>query len=323
MRISTFLLAGLLLTGLSTTAASAQTFTDPGAYNNAIVAEQLIMQKKCLRYISKSAHSENERKIEARRQDVVAQNKASLAKISHMPGFQGNTEFRDRAKAAFQQMLNVYSSDYQKVNTLAASRQKSLEAMQHYFDALEAAEQKLEVAGDSVQAAQQRFAAHYKMTMSENREARKMSEVIRQVSEVNTYQHRIFLAYFRLERANAKLIDGLNAQDAKLFEAARVQLETETDKALTELNAVPAFRGKDLQYRDAARDFAKFYLIWTGNQFKQMTELMEQKDHLTKHDADTFNGFIAAYNAQNHKLLEAYNRAGNNFQSTYIPVFND
>ncbi|TGE24288.1 hypothetical protein E5K00_03475 [Hymenobacter aquaticus] len=322
MRISTLFLAGALLTGSATTA-RAQAYTDPGSYNNAIVAEQLIMQKKCLRYISKSAHSENERKIEARRQDVVAQNKASLAKISHLPGFQGNTEFRDRAKAAFQQMLSVYSADYQKVNSLAVGRSKSLEAMQRYFDALEAAEQKLKVAGDSVEVAQQRFAARFKMTVTEDRETRKMNEVIRQVSEVNAYQHRIFLAYFRLERANAQLTDGLNAQDAKAFEAARLALETETDKTLAELDAIPAFRGKDTQYRDAVRDYAKFYVIWSGNQFKKMTELLEQKDHLTKVDADAFNGYIAAYNKQNHKLLEAYNNAGNTFQATYIPVFND
>ncbi|UOQ71037.1 LIC11966 family surface protein [Hymenobacter cellulosilyticus] len=323
MRISTLLLAGAFLTGISTTTVRAQAYTDPGAYNNAIVAEQLIMQKKCLRYISKSAHSENERKIEARRQDVVAQNKLSLAKISHMPGFQGNTEFRDRAKAALQQTLNVYSIDYQKVNTLAASRTKSLDAMQRYFDALEAAENKLEVAGDSVQAAQQRFATRFKMTMSEDRETRKMNDVIRQVSEVNSYQHKVFLAYFRLERANAKLTDGLNAQDAKAFEAARQQMEVETEKALAELDAVPAFRGKDTQYRDAARDYAKFYIIWTGNQFKKMTELLEQKDRLTKTDADAFNGYITAFNKQNHKLVEAYNNAGNTFQAAYIPVFND
>lgn len=322
MRISTLLVAGFLLAGL-TTNSLAQAYPDPGTYNNAIVAEQLIMQKKCLRYISKSAHSENERKIEARRQDVVAQNKLSLAKISHMPGFQGNTEFRDRAKAALQQMLSVYSIDYQKVNKLAVGRQQSLEAMQSYFDALEAAENKLEVAGDSVEAAQQRFAARFKMTVREDRETRKMNDVIRQVSEVNTYQHKIFLAYFRLEKANAKLTAGLNAQDAKAFEAARVQLEAETDKCLAELDAVPAFRGKDTQYRDAARDYAKFYVIWSANQFRKMTELLEQKDHLTKVDADAFNGYIAIYNKQNSKLLEAYNRAGNTFQATYIPVFND
>jgi hypothetical protein len=38
MRISTLLLTAGLLPGLAT-AASAQTFTDPGAYNNFIVAE--------------------------------------------------------------------------------------------------------------------------------------------------------------------------------------------------------------------------------------------------------------------------------------------
>ncbi|WBO86154.1 LIC11966 family surface protein [Hymenobacter yonginensis] len=321
MRIST-LAAAILLAAVSTTALG-QAFTDPGAYNNAIVAEQLIMQKKNLRYISKAAHSENERKIEARRQDVVAQNKASLAKISHMPGYEGNTEFRDRAKAAFQQMLDVYAADYKQVNSLAASRTQSLEAMQRYFDAVEAAEQKLEVAGDSMEAAQKRFAARYKMTMSEDAEARKMSAVIRQVSEVNTYQHKVFLAFFRVEKANAKLTDGLNAQNAADFEAARVLLAAETDKALAELNAVPAFRGKDTQYRDATRDYAKFYLIWSANQFKKMTELIENKDKLTKVDVDTFNGYIKAYNAQNSKLMDAYNRAANNFQAAYIPVFND
>ncbi|MCB2410571.1 hypothetical protein [Hymenobacter lucidus] len=82
---------------------------------------------------------------------------------------------------------------------------------------------------------------------------------------------------------------------------------------------MPVFRGKDTQYRD----YATLYVIWSANQFKKMAELIEQKDHLTKVDADAFNGYIAAYNKQNSKLLEAYNRAGNTFQATYIPVFND
>jgi len=33
--------------------------------------------------------------------------------------------------------------------------------------------------------------------------------------------------------------------------------------------------------------------------------------------------FVSAYTTHNQKLTTAYNQAGSNFQSVYIPVFND
>ncbi|TGD80240.1 LIC11966 family surface protein [Hymenobacter wooponensis] len=322
MRISTFLLAAGLLTGLATSV-SAQTFTDPGAYNNFIVSEQRAMLKKNLRYISKSAHSDNEKKIDAKRQDLIKQTELSLNKVAKMPAFQDDKGFKEQTTEALYQLLKVYSEDYKAVDMLAATRTATVANMEQYFKLQEIAEAKLQVVNDSVDAAQKRFAQRHKMTISEDPEGKRLANYMRQVSEVNSYQHKVYLAQFRIEKANARLTDALNAQDAAAFEVARQQLVQDAQTAATELTSITPFRGKDAQYRDAARNLVKFYGAFATNQAAQMKELMERKDRLTKAEADKFNGFINTYNSQNQKLSTAYNQAGNNFQSTYIPVFND
>ena len=314
--------AGMCLLAALVRPAAAQT-PDPGAYNNAIVAEQVDLIKKNLRYISKAAHSENDRKIENRRLEVVEQNKVALAKLKHMAPFKGNDEFRVAAIKAFQTTLEVYSADFKKVNALASSRAESFENMQRYFDAQEAANKKLAVVDDSVDAAQQRFARAHGFTFSATRESAKLSAYAKAVNEVNHYQHEVFLPFFRLQKSTARLTDAMNAQDAAAFETARVAVAAEAEKTVAELAALPGFRGKDVAYRNAARDFANMYVVLCANQFMQVAELMKNKDHLTKTDAQTINTHINTYNQQQQKYNDAYNRTASAFMDTYVPVMND
>ena len=316
------LATAVLAAGLSLHA-SAQVFTDPGAYNNAIVAEQRAMLKKNLRYISKSAHSDNEKKIDAKRLDLIKQTEASLNKVAKMPAFEDDKGFKEQTTEALYQMLKVYSEDYKAVDMMAATRTATIENMEQYFRLQEIAEAKLQVVNDSVDAAQRRFAQRHKMTISEDPEGKRLANYMRQVSEVNSYQHQVYLAQFRVEKANARLTDALNSQNAETFEQARLQLIEDTNKAVASLTAITPFRGKDAHYRDAARNLVKFYAAFAANQAAQMKVLMERKDSFTKADADKFNGFINLYNSQNQKLSAAYNQAGSTFQATYIPVFND
>jgi uncharacterized protein YfkK (UPF0435 family) len=321
MRLSTLgLVATLTLAGLS---ASAQTFTNPGEYNNFIVAEQRAMLKKNLRYISKSAHSDNEKKIDSKRMDLVKQTEQSLNKLAKMPAFKDDKGFKEQTTEAFYQLLKVYSEDYKAVDMLAATRTATVENMEQYFRLQEVAEHKLQVINDSVDAAQLRFARRHGMTIGEDPEGKRLARYMQQVSEVNAYQHKVFLAHFRIEKANAKLSDALQGQDAASFEAARQQLLTDAKAALTELAAVPAFRGKDAQYRDAAKALVTFYAGMCEKQFVQLHDLMQRKDQLSKADVTAFNSCINQLNAGGQKYTEAYNRAGSTFMAAYVPVFND
>ncbi|GAA4386066.1 LIC11966 family surface protein [Hymenobacter koreensis] len=321
MQLST-LFTGLLLAGLATTA-SAQTFTDPGAYNNFIVAEQRAMLKKNLRYISKAAHSDNEKKIDAKRLDLVKQTELSLSKLGKMPAFQDDKGFKDQSIEAFLQLLKVYSEDYKAVDMLAATRTATIENMEQYFRLQEIAERKLQVVNDSVDAAQQRFAKRHGMTTTQDPEGKRLAQYMAQVSEVNSYQHRVFLAEFRIEKASAKLTDAMNAQDAAAFETARLQLLEDSKTALSALATVPAFRGKDAQYREAAKNLVNHYAGMCQNQFVKMQELMQRKDALSKADVTAFNGYINYFNQNNQKYIDAYNRASHQFMAAYVPVFND
>lgn len=324
MRLFTQVASVGLLAALAARPAAAQTpAADPGAYNNAIVAEQVDLIKKNLRYISKAAHSENDRKIENRRLEVVEQNKVALAKLQHMVPFKGNDEFRLAAIKAFKTTLEVYSADFKKVNALASTRSESFENMQRFFDAQEAANKKLAVVDDSVDAAQQRFAKAHGFTFSATRESARLTAYAKAVNEVNHYQHEVFLPFFRLQKVTARLTDALNAQDAAAFEAARATVAAEAEKTGAELAALPGFRGKDVAYRNAARDYANMYVVLCANQFVQVAELMKNKDHLTKIDAQTINTHINTFNQQQQKYNEAYNRNAAAFMDTYVPVMND
>ncbi|GAA4358175.1 hypothetical protein GCM10023185_23540 [Hymenobacter saemangeumensis] len=299
------------------------TFTNPTDYNNYIVNEQRLLLKKNLRYISKSAHSENERKIESRRLDVVKQNELSLARLAKLKPFEGDDDFKDKATEALYQQLKVYSEDYKNVDFLAATRTRSYENMEQYYQAMEMAEAKLQAVGDSVDAAQKRFAKRHKLTISKDREMDELDKYIAAVSAVNAYQHKVYLAQFRIEKANARVSDAMSAQDVAAFAEARKQLAEDAKTAQAALSAIPAFRGKDTQYRDATRSLVNFYAGLAANQFLKLEGLLDHKDSLSKEEVKEFNGYINYYNANSQKFSQAYNQAANNFQSTYIPVFND
>lgn len=323
MRLFTPAASICLLAALARPATAQTPDADAGSYNNAIVAEQVDLLKKNLRYISKAAHSENERKIENRRLEVVEQNKVALANLQHMKPFKGNNEFRQAAINAFKTALEVYSADFKQVNALANTRTESFEAMQRYYDAQEAAEKKLAVVDDSVDRAQQRFARQFGLTFSNSRESKKLADYTAAVREVSHYQHQVYLPFFRVNKASARLTDALNAQDAAAFEAARTLVAAEAEKSAAELGAVPAFRGKEVAFRNAARDYANMYVVLCAKQFVQMEELMKNKDHLTKTDVQTINNLINTFNVQSHKFNEAYNRTSSAFMDTYVPVMND
>lgn len=264
----------------------------------AIVAEQVDLIKKNLRYISKAAHRENDRKIENRRLEVVEQNKVALVKLRHLAPFKGNDEFRLAAIKAFQTTLEVYSADYKKVNALASTRYESFENMQRFFDAQENGNKKLAVVDDSVDAAQQRFAKAYGLTFSATRESARLSAHVKAVNEVNHYQYEVFLPFFRLQISTARLTDALNAQFAAAFEAARVAVAAEAEKTVVGLVALPGFRGKDVACRNAARYFANMYVVLCAIQFMQVAELMKNKDYLTKTDAQSINVHFSTLNQQ-------------------------
>lgn len=322
MRFSTLSLAAALLTGL-TSAASAQTFSSPGEYNNYIVAEQRAMLKKNLRYISKAAHSDNEKKIDSKRMDLVRQTELSLNKLAKMPAYKDDKGFKEQTTEAFYQLLKVYSEDYKAVDMLAGTRTATVENMEQYFRLQEVAEQKLQVINDSVDSAQQRFARRHGLSIEEDPEGKRLARYMQHVAEVNAYQHKVYLAQFRTEKANAKLHDALQAQDAAAFEAARLQLLADARTALTDLAAVPAFRGKDGQYRDAAKALVGFYAGMCEKQFVQLQALMQRKDQLTKADVTAINGYLNQLNTGGQKYSDAYNRAGSSFMAAYVPVFND
>lgn len=326
MRLAT-LFTGLLL-GSAMLSATAQqltvpVFTNPGDYNNFIVNEQRELLKKNLRYISKAAHSENEKKIESRRLEVVKQNELSLARLAKLKPYEGDKDFKENATEALYQQLKVYSEDYKRVDFLAATRTQSVENMEAYFRAQEAAETKLQGVGDSVDAAQKRFAKRHGMTLSTDRETQELDRYIAQVSEVNAYQHRIIVPQFRMEKAIARVMDALNGQDPAALESARTQLLEDVKTAQAELAAVPAFRGKDGKYRDAASSMATYYTGLGTNQLVKIKGFMERRNSLTKADVTEVNGHIAYLNANNSRVSQAYNQAANNFSATYIPVFND
>lgn len=298
-------------------------FTNPTEYNNFIVGEQRLLLRKNLRYISKAAHSENEKKIESRRLDVVKQNELSLAKLAKLKAYEGDKDFKENATEALYQQLKVYSVDYKQVDFLAATRTASVANMEAYFKAMEVAESKLNAVGDSVSAAQARFAKRHGMTITKDKEVDDLDRYIAQVSEVNAYQHRIIVPQFRMEKAAARFMDALNAQDPAGLETARLHLLEEAKTAEAELAAVPAFRGKDARYRDATANLVKHYAGIGANQAVKIKGFMERKNSLTKADAAEVNGHIAFLNNNGQRVIQAYNQAANNFSATYIPVFND
>ncbi|MEM6726561.1 MAG: hypothetical protein AAF598_21160 [Bacteroidota bacterium] len=298
-------------------AANGQTFTDPGAYNNAIVDEQTRITARNLDYITTSVHSKNFQLIENKRVEVIKQLQTALSYTQSLPDYEGNTKLRDKAIEVLEIYLETFKIDFNEALILKQGSEASYQAMEDYFNAQEKAEKKLDAANDTFLQAQQDFAKAFNMQIveAEGNADNKLAVI----GELNEYTRKIYLEQFRVSKINAAYVEALNTDDLERMKSKGKELQSATKASLEILETLKPFKG-DAGYLNAALKLVNFYDELAQEDYPTVNEILSRKDNLTKEDVDTINKVIGKLNNGSGALIDKLNAENEALLKKHIPA---
>ena len=157
---------------------------------------ELELSKKYLDYMSQVAHGNRARKMEKRRQEVIAEIRQSLNEANRLRPYKGDASLRNAYKGYWDILLKVFNEDYHKIVNMEEIAEQSYDHMEAYLMAQEKAGEVLGDAHDQIEPVYKAFAAKNNIRLVSNGES-KLDRKMRQVSAVNAYYHQVFLIFFK------------------------------------------------------------------------------------------------------------------------------
>lgn len=324
----------------------AQAPSNPVEYMRFLTDREHELSKKYLSYMSEVAHGNRARKMEKRRQELIAEIRQSLADAKKLRPYNGNTTLRDAFVNYWDILLKVFNEDYHKIVNMEEIAEQSYDNMEAYLLAQEKAGEVLDQASAGIEPAYKDFAANNKVRLIEGGDT-KMQQKLRQVGLVNAYYHRVFLIFFKSYKQEAYLWDAFEKKEINAIEQNRSSLLKICNEELAKLDTMKAFRG-DGSLLAACRKVVEFHrneaekdiplvadYILKNDEFTRIKKAYDAKPAAkrTQADVDVYNKAVAelnsavavsnkavtSANAMRQKLLDNWENARRRFMETHVP----
>lgn len=317
---------------------------DANAYMNSVSVEYVEIQKDAWSYIKKASHSKNARKIESKRIELIKTINAAKNKISKMPVYQNDASFRDAVVKFLSLYSNVLSEDFSKIVDMEEIAEQSYDDMEAYMMAKEQANDKLSEAGKELDEVQNKFAEAHDVKLVEGEQS-KRSKKLETASKVYKYYNKAYLIFFKSYKQEAYLLESTNKRDVNGVEQNRTVLGSDAQQGLTDLAKLGSYNG-DASIVLTLRELLNFYkhegnidakatsdFFLKKEKFEKIQKSMESKKKPTQDEINTYNKALEEYNAsvnkfnatnetlnkKRDKLLNAYNKAVENFLNKQVP----
>lgn len=284
---------------------------------------ELELSKKYLDYMSQVAHGNRARKMEKRRQEVIAEIRQSLNEANRLRPYKGDASLRNAYKGYWDILLKVFNEDYHKIVNMEEIAEQSYDHMEAYLMAQEKAGEVLGDAHDQIEPVYKAFAAKNNIRLVSNGES-KLDKKMRQVAAVNAYYHQVFLIFFKSYKQEAYVMDALNRKDMNGIEQNRSTLLKFADEGLQKIDTIKTFKG-DGSLATACRKVLEFHKSEAQHQMTGLNEFLLKNDEFekvktafdskpagrrTQEDIDIYNKAVNDFNAavqSSNKLLTAMN----------------
>jgi hypothetical protein len=338
----------LSLLTISLVIANAQDFKTAGEYNNYIINQQVEVTKKFLAYNSSIAQGKSARKVEKRRASLIKEVQAARENIQSIGFYQGDRTFRDASAAFLLMYYNVLNEDYGKIVNLEEIAEQSYDNMEAYMLAQEKADEKLEEANHKISLVQQEFAKKFNLTITKESDD-EISNMSKNVSEINDYYHKVYLIFFKSYKQEAYLTDAINHANLNGIEQNKNSLLLFAKEGIAKLDTLKNFRG-DASLKNACKQLLEFYVKECNEkmpmltdyflkkekfenikkEFQQMADIKKTKEEVAKYNGavNDMNKAVGSYNDGNNYLntnrtnyLNNWNTTTNSFMSTYTPKY--
>lgn len=260
-------------------------------------------------YTRAVANDKSARKVENKRQDLLKTNKLAQTKISKLPGFKGDTEYRDSVVSFLELNYIVLNNDYEKIMNMEEIAEQSYDLMEAYLLAQEIASEKIKSASEMLAARHKKFAEANNINLIED--SSKKSLKLEKANLVYKYYNKLYLIFFKAYKQEAYLMDAVKRGDVNAMEQSKNALLEYSQEGLDKLKTIKAF-GDDNSLKDACKQTLNFYkeeatekspivinFFLKMEKFKSIQEAFNAKKekNRTQEDVDQFNEAVNEYNS--------------------------
>lgn len=308
--------------------------SDALAYLDLIGEQYKKFNHEMMTYTSAVNHGKSARKVEKRRNELMAQVKESEITIRKMKPYNGVSTLRDSMAAYFKMSGVLLNRDYGKIVDLEDIAEQSYDAMEAYLMAKEKAEEKLDVASGNAKEQYDKFAAENNIKLIKNES--ELNQKIAKTNKVSTYTNQVYLLFFKSYKNEAYLMDAMRRDDLTALEQSRNALSSSATEDLAKSNSLGIFNG-DASLKAALQQALSFYKTEADQKMKVYTDYLISKDNFekmkksmdstpaskrTKENIDAYNKAVADFNKK-VEASNANNQELNKKRSTVIKNWNE
>jgi len=266
------------------------------------------LSEKYMSYMSEVAHGGRARKMDKRRQDLLAAVRTAISDGNKLKPFEGDATLKTAYVQYWNVLLSVFNEDYRKIVDMEEIAERSYDEMEAYLLMQEKAGDRLDEAYDQVGTAYRTFAASHNVRLSESQSS-KLTRKLQQTGKVNSYVNKMYLIHFKSTVQEGNMITALNNKDVNGMEQSREAMKRYAEEGRARLDTVKAFKGDgslvtacrkvlEFQVAEAASITALSDFMIKADDHEKARKAFEAKPAAkrTQADVDAYNQSVSTYN---------------------------
>lgn len=274
------------------------------------------IRKETWDYVRVSSSGKNAKRVEKRRQDLVKELAEQKSKISKMPGYEGDVEYRDQIVNYLQLKLAVFDEDFGQIVDMEEIAEETYDAMEAYLLAKERASQKLEAMEKVLNESQEAFAVRQNIRLVDG-ERSKISKKLAQAGKVINYYNPVYLTFFKVFKEEAYFLDALNQENTGALEQHRKSMLSLVKEAKAALDTIPSYN-RDGSVKSGCIQMLNFYKLEADAHFPKYIQFYLAKENFER-SGKSFNSKKKSQRTK--EIIDAYNKSVSDYNNS-IKAFN-
>lgn len=285
------------------------------SYLDKIQDEFYNIMESYMDYNVKVVHSGSKRGVEQKRQALVVQLRTSIFKMNQIVPPKGGEDLKKTAITLFNKLTVQFEDAHKKAIMMSEKGEGSYEEMEVFINYLEEIQKDADKAWAAADTSIEIFAAANSIQLVEDNS--KFAKAMAQISELNQYQHKIFLILFRSSRPNVVFWAAIKQKDQEVAAFALKELKTSLELSIKEINEVGPFKKDDL-YRQSVLKLMNYVKTCSEKDYPNLVEhyIGPYKSEETTKKAVKF---LETYEKSYQKNYEFMENAEENFSKKYTP----
>ncbi len=305
-------------------AIDAQNFSSAYDYLSYIKERNDKVAQQMWEYVSASAHSKRDKKIDKSRDELIQTIKDAKKELAAMPPYNGDATLRDSMVANLDFYLKMLNGDLLQAEEMAFESQKSYDAMQKYLKKQEQIDIEFSEQTARVAAIYKEFAEQNDIQIVEGES--KLSKKVTQANLVYNYYNKVYLIFFHGYIAETFLVPAIEKEDTTAFQAWTDSLRVAYELGNKQITQIQGFGG-DYNLKFSCQKALNHYGYVVNNLLPVFDRYFKAADNMkrqqviidlipensrTQKDIDKYNSAVEEYNTaikDFNKTIDLFNKS--------------